>query len=315
MKTVLVAGGAGFLGSHLVEVLLKEGKRVVIVDDFSTSSPVTTTDLRANPAVKFIEHNIIVPFELDETVTEIYNFACPASPVHYQKDPIRTMLVNTVGVINLLNLARQQGARFLQASTSEIYGNPLVHPQIEEYHGNVNPIGPRACYDEGKRCAETLCFDYARTYGVVVKVVRIFNTYGPRMSPDDGRVVPNFIKQALENQPITIYGEGEQTRSFCFVDDLIRGIVACMKTGLDVTGPINLGNPLEMTIRQLASEIIRLTGSSSALVSKPLPQDDPERRRPDITRARTLLGWEPQVGLEQGLIPTIAYFRKYLTQS
>ena len=310
MKTILITGGAGFIGSHLSEKLLAEGNRVIVVDNFLTSSPNNITPLKNNSNFTFIEHDIIEPFYAEESIDEIYNLACPASPVHYQKNAIRTIKVNTIGMINILGLAKEKHAKILQASTSEVYGNPLIHPQTEEYFGNVNPIGPRACYDEGKRCAETLCFDYHRNHGLKIKIVRIFNTYGPRMAQNDGRVVSNFIIQALKNEPITLYGLGNQTRSFCFVDDLVEGFIKMMNTPDDIIGPINLGNPVEKTVKELAEIIIELTNSKSKIIYKDLPKDDPERRKPDITKAKHVLEWEPKISLEEGLKKTILYFKE-----
>ncbi|MFZ2189833.1 MAG: UDP-glucuronic acid decarboxylase family protein [Candidatus Magasanikiibacteriota bacterium] len=308
MKTILITGGAGFLGSHLCEKLLSLENRVICVDNFLTSNRKNISKLETNENFKFIEHDIINPLFIDEKIDEIYNLACPASPIHYQKNAIRTIKANTIGVINILGLARKHNAKILQASTSEVYGDPLVHPQTEDYRGNVNPDGPRACYDEGKRCAETLCFDYYRTHGLKIKIVRIFNTYGPNMAPDDGRVVSNFIIQALNNNDITIYGDGSQTRSFCYVDDLVVGFVKMMDTGDNITGPINLGNPHEFTILQLAEKVLELTGSKSKIVFENLPEDDPKQRKPDISLAKKILDWEPTIGLENGLPKTIKYF-------
>lgn len=312
MKTILITGGAGFVGSHLAEALLAKGDRVIVVDNFLTSAPDNISGLRDHDNFKFIEHDIINPLFIDEPIDQIYNLACPASPIHYQKNAVRTIKANTIGVINMLGLARAKGARILQTSTSEVYGDPETSPQSESYRGNVNPIGPRACYDEGKRVAETLFFDYHRMHGMEIKVVRIFNTYGPRMAENDGRVVSNFILQALKNEPITVYGEGEQTRSFCYVDDLVRGLIAMMNSEKTITGPINLGNPNEMTVKELAELIITKVGSKSRLVYKELPQDDPRQRQPDISKAKTVLGWEPTVVLSDGLDKTIQYFRNRL---
>ncbi|MFH1292399.1 MAG: UDP-glucuronic acid decarboxylase family protein [bacterium] len=309
MKNILVTGGAGFIGSHLCDQLLQQKNRVICVDNFLTSTKNNIEHLLSNDNFKFIEHDIIEPLFIEEHIDQVYNLACPASPIHYQKNAIRTVKANTVGMINMLGLAKNKKARILQASTSEVYGDPDVHPQFEDYHGNVNPIGPRACYDEGKRCAETLCFDYQRTHGLEIKIVRIFNTYGPRMASNDGRVVSNFIIQALKGQNITVYGDGGQTRSFCYVDDMVEGMIRMMESNKEITGPINLGNPEEFTIKQLAEKIIELTGSSSRIVYQNLPQDDPKQRRPDISKAKGLLGWHPQVRLEQGLIDTIKYFK------
>ncbi|HEY0834038.1 MAG TPA: UDP-glucuronic acid decarboxylase family protein [Azospirillum sp.] len=305
-KRVLVSGGAGFLGSHLCERLLADGHDVLCVDNYFTGSRHNIIHLLDNPNFELLRHDVTFPLYVE--VDEIYNLACPASPVHYQFDPVQTTKTSVLGSINMLGLAKRLRVRILQASTSEVYGDPDVHPQPEEYRGNVNPIGPRACYDEGKRCAETLFFDYHRQHGLPIKVVRIFNTYGPRMHPNDGRVVSNFIVQALQGRPLTIYGDGSQTRSFCYVDDLIDGFVRFMRTPEEHTGPLNLGNPGEFTILELAEMVIRLTGSTSRIVREPLPEDDPKLRRPDITKAKALLGWEPRVRLEDGLKRTIAYF-------
>jgi UDP-glucuronate decarboxylase len=305
-KKVLVTGGAGFLGSHLCERLLDRGDDVICLDNFFTGQKANVAHLIGNPYFELMRHDVTFPLYVE--VDEIFNLACPASPVHYQFDPVQTTKTSVHGAINMLGLAKRTKARILQSSTSEVYGDPTVHPQTEDYRGNVNPIGPRACYDEGKRCAETLFFDYHRQFGVEIKVIRIFNTYGPRMHPNDGRVVSNFIMQALRNEPITLYGEGDQTRSFCYVDDLLTGMLAFMDTDAAETGPLNLGNPHEITIRDLAERIIDLTGSSSKLIHQPLPQDDPRQRRPDITRAKALLDWEPKVAVEDGLKKTIAYF-------
>lgn len=309
MKTIVVTGGGGFVGSHLCEELLAMGERVICVDNFLTSSPENIAHLKDNPNFTLVEHDIIQPLYLEGDIDQIYNLACPASPVHYQNNAVRTIKVNTIGVINMLGLARQKKATLLQASTSEVYGDPEVHPQVEEYRGNVNPIGPRACYDEGKRCAETLCFDYRRMHGMNIKIVRIFNTYGPRMAKNDGRVVSNFVVQALRGEKITLYGEGQQTRSFCYVTDLVQGLIKMMNTESSVTGPINLGNPNECTVKELAEFVISLTGSSSELTYQELPQDDPTRRCPDITKAKAILHWEPTVDLKAGLEKTIAFFK------
>ena len=306
MKKILVTGGAGFLGSHLCEKLLQEGNEVICLDNFFTGSKRNVVKLLDNPYFELYRHDITMPANLE--VDEIYNLACPASPIHYQYDPIKTVQTSVMGAINMLGLAKRTGAKVLQASTSEVYGDPSVHPQPESYWGNVNPIGIRSCYDEGKRCAETLFFDYHRQNGVRIKVVRIFNTYGPNMHSNDGRVVSNFIVQALKGKDITIYGDGSQTRSFCYCDDLIRGFIAMMATGDEVTGPINIGNPGEFTIKQLAELVIELTGSKSKLVYEPLPSDDPTQRKPVIDKARDILGWEPTIPLREGLIRTIAYF-------
>ena len=309
-KRVLVTGGAGFLGSHLCERLLAEGCDVLCVDNFFTGTKENIVHLIDNPFFELMRHDITFPLYVE--VDEIYNLACPASPVHYQYDPVQTAKTSVHGAINMLGLAKRVGATILQASTSEVYGDPTVHPQSEDYWGNVNPIGPRACYDEGKRSAETLFFDYHRQHGLKIKVLRIFNTYGPNMHPDDGRVVSNFIVQALKGEDITIYGEGEQTRSFCYVDDLIDGMVRLMNTPEEVTGPVNVGNPNEITVRQLAETIIGLTGAKSELVFRPLPENDPMQRCPDITRANDILDWKPTVHLEDGLKKTISYFEKII---
>ena len=305
-KRIMVTGGAGFLGSHLCERLIGEGHEVLCVDNYFTGRRANVAHLLDSPGFELMRHDVTFPLYVE--VDEIYNLACPASPIHYQFDPVQTTKTSVHGAINMLGLAKRVRAKMFQASTSEVYGDPTVHPQPEEYWGNVNPIGPRSCYDEGKRCAETLCFDYHRQHDLRIKVVRIFNTYGPRMHPNDGRVVSNFIVQALQGQPITIYGDGSQTRSFCYVDDLIEGFVRLMDSPDSVTGPINIGNPGEFTILQLAEKVIALTGSTSELVRKPLPADDPMQRQPDITKARNMLGWEPTVPLEEGLKKTIAYF-------
>ena len=308
-RRVLVTGGAGFLGSHLCERLLARGDEVVCADNYFTGSRGNIAHLLRNPNFEAIRHDITLPLYIE--VDQIFNLACPASPVHYQHDPVQTTKTSVHGAINMLGLAKRLNARILQASTSEVYGDPSVHPQPEEYWGNVNPIGPRSCYDEGKRCAETLFFDYHRQHRLPIKVMRIFNTYGPRMHPNDGRVVSNFIMQALKGEPITVYGEGLQTRSFCYVDDLIEGMIRLMDSPAEVTGPINIGNPGEFTMLELAEEVIALTGSRSVIEHRPLPQDDPKQRRPDITKARNLLGWEPAVPLRDGLERTIGYFRQH----
>ncbi|HWX47239.1 MAG TPA: UDP-glucuronic acid decarboxylase family protein [Roseomonas sp.] len=309
-KRVLVTGGAGFLGSHLCERLLRDGHDVLCVDNYFTGRKENIAHLLSNPHFEAMRHDITFPLYVE--VDRIFNLACPASPVHYQYDPVQTTKVSVIGAINMLGLAKRTGARILQASTSEVYGDPSVNPQTEDYRGNVNMLGPRACYDEGKRCAETLFFDYARQHQVAIRVVRIFNTYGPRLHPSDGRVVSNFILQALQGQDITIYGDGRQTRSFCYVDDLIEGFIAMMEADDDITGPINLGNPHEISVRELAERIIALTGARSKLIARPLPQDDPLQRCPDITRAEKLLGWQPCVPLEEGLRRTIAHFAEML---
>ncbi len=309
-KRVLVTGGAGFLGSHLCERLLAQGSDVLCVDNFFTGVKDNIAHLLGNPYFELIRHDVTFPLYVE--VDEIYNMACPASPIHYQRDPVQTTKTSVHGAINMLGLAKRVGAKLLQASTSEVYGDPEVHPQTEDYRGCVNPIGPRACYDEGKRCAETLVFDYWRQHALRIRVARIFNTYGPRMHPDDGRVVSNFIVQALEGRPITIYGDGSQTRSFCFVDDLVEGLMRLMDAPDAVTGPVNLGNPHEMTVGQLAETVVAMVGSKSEIVYQPLPQDDPLQRRPDIGLARAKLGWEPVVPLAEGLERTIQYFRSRL---
>jgi UDP-glucuronate decarboxylase len=310
-KSILVTGGAGFLGSHLLDRLIAEGHAVLCVDNFLTGAKGNIEHLLSHPRFELIRHDVTFPLYVE--VNQIYNLACPASPIHYQHDPVQTTKTSVHGAINMLGLAKRLRCRIFQASTSEIYGDPVVHPQTEDYWGNVNPIGPRSCYDEGKRCAETLFFDYRRQHKLDIKVARIFNTYGPRMHPSDGRVVSNFIVQALKGEPITVYGEGSQTRSFCYVDDLIEGFVRLMASPAEVTGPINLGNPSEFTIKELAELIIEITGSKSKLTSLPLPQDDPKQRRPDITLANKHLGWKPLVPLREGLHHTIAYFDALLT--
>ena len=310
-RRVLVTGGAGFLGSHLCDRLIRKGCDVLCVDNLYTGSKRNIVHLIGNPYFELCRHDITFPLYVE--VDEIYNLACPASPIHYQNDPVQTTKVNVHGSINMLGLAKRIKAKILQASTSEVYGDPSVHPQPETYHGNVNCIGPRSCYDEGKRCAETLFFDYFRQHKLKIKVARIFNTYGPRMHLNDGRVVSNFIVQALRGKPITIFGDGNQTRSFCYVDDLIEGLVRLMNTNDDVTGPINLGKPGEFTILELAEKVIELSNSKSELVFKTLPADDPMQRRPDITQARKILEWEPEIELEEGLKRTIAYFDEILT--
>jgi UDP-glucuronate decarboxylase len=309
-KRVLVTGGAGFLGSHLCERLLAGGNDVLCVDNFFTGRRGNVSHLIGNPNFEVMRHDITFPLYVE--VDEIYNLACPASPIHYQFDPVQTTKTSVHGAINMLGLAKRTRAKILQASTSEVYGSPTVHPQSEEYWGNTNPIGPRSCYDEGKRCAETLFFDYYRQYKLRIKVMRIFNTYGPRMHPNDGRVVSNFIMQALQGQPITIYGDGAQTRSFCFVSDLIEGMVRLMNSEDEITGPINIGNPVEFTILELAELVVEMTNSPSKLIFKPLPEDDPVQRQPDISRANTLLDWYPTVQLREGLGETIGYFEDFL---
>ena len=311
-KRILITGGAGFLGSHLSERLLAEGNDILCVDNFYSGTKDNVAHLMGNPHFELMRHDVTFPLYVE--VDEIYNLACPASPIHYQWDPVQTTKTSVHGAINMLGLAKRTKAKIFQASTSEVYGDPEVHPQPESYWGKVNPIGIRSCYDEGKRCAETLFFDYHRQHQVKIKVARIFNTYGPRMHPNDGRVVSNFIVQALRGEDLTIYGDGSQTRSFCFMDDLIEGFVRLMASGDDVTGPINLGNPNEFTIRQLAEAVLKKVGGKSRLVCKPLPSDDPKQRQPDIEQARAVLGWQPQVQLEQGLDKTIDYFRHFLQQ-
>ena len=307
-KKILVTGGAGFLGSHLCERLLSKGHQVICLDNFYTGTRDNLLSYVDHPLFSVLDQDVGVPCDLQ--VDYIYNLACPASPVHYQSDPVQTIRTNVIGAINMLELARKYKARILQASTSEVYGDPSVHPQPEAYWGNVNPIGIRSCYDEGKRCAETLFFDYHRQYGVPIKVPRIFNTYGPRMHPQDGRVVSNFIVQALKGEPLTLYGDGSQTRSFCYVDDLIEGLILLMDSEQSITGPINLGNPVEFQIKELAELILELTGSSSELVFHPLPSDDPRQRKPDISLAQGILGWQPKKALREGLQSTIAYFNE-----
>jgi UDP-glucuronate decarboxylase len=312
-KRILVTGGAGFLGSHLIDRLLGQGHEVVCVDNLFTGSKRNIEHLHDNPRFEFIRHDVTFPLFIE--VDQIYNLACPASPIHYQHDPVQTTKTSVHGAINMLGLAKRLKARIFQASTSEVYGDPSVHPQTEGYWGNVNPIGVRSCYDEGKRCAETLFFDYHRQHGLDIKVARIFNTYGPRMHPNDGRVVSNFIVQALKGEPITIYGEGQQTRSFCYVDDLVEGFLRLMDSEAGFTGPVNLGNPGEFTIRQLAEKVIEMTGSASQLVFQPLPPDDPTQRKPDISLAQSRLDWTPHIALEQGLGKTIAYFDGMLAKA
>ncbi|MDP3459614.1 MAG: SDR family oxidoreductase [Hyphomonas sp.] len=305
-RRILITGGAGFIGSFLCERLLESGANVLCADNFFTGTRTNVAHLLNHPRFELMRHDVCFPLYVE--VDEIYNMACPASPIHYQFDPVQTTKTSVHGAINMLGLAKRVKAKILQASTSEVYGDPAVNPQPEEYWGNVNPIGPRSCYDEGKRCAETLFFDYHRQHNLRIKVARIFNTYGPRMHPNDGRVVSNFIVQALQGEDITLYGDGQQTRSFCYVDDLVRGLMGLMDSGDHVTGPINIGNPGEFTIRQLAEQVIDLTGSKSKLVFMPLPQDDPKQRQPNIEKAREILGWEPKVQLRDGLTKTIAYF-------
>ncbi|WP_273660870.1 UDP-glucuronic acid decarboxylase family protein [Pseudomonas aeruginosa] len=312
MKRVMVTGGAGFLGSHLCERLLDAGNEVLCVDNFFTGSKRNIAHLMTNPYFELIRHDVTFPLYVE--VDEIFNLACPASPVHYQFDPVQTLKTSVLGAINVLGLAKRVKAKIFQASTSEVYGDPEVHPQPESYWGKVNPIGIRSCYDEGKRCAETLFSDYHRQHGVQIKIARIFNTYGPRMHPNDGRVVSNFIVQAWRGDDITIYGEGQQTRSVCYVDDLVEGFLRLMASDGSITGPINLGNPGEFTIRQLAERVLDLVGSSSSLVFKPLPQDDPQQRQPDISQAKAVLGWEPTIMLDEGLSKTITYFDALLSE-
>lgn len=312
-KKVLVTGGAGFVGSHLCERLLDDGYEVVCLDNYFTGQKQNVIHLLQNPYFELIRHDVTTPFFIE--VDEIYNLACPASPIHYQYNAIKTMKTSVMGAINMLGLAKRIKAKILQASTSEVYGDPEVHPQVETYWGNVNPIGERSCYDEGKRAAETLFVNYHKQNNVKIKIIRIFNTYGPRMHPKDGRVVSNFIMQALQNQDITIYGDGSQTRSFQYIDDLVNGMIAMMATGDEVTGPVNIGNPGEFTILELAEQVIRLTGSRSKIVYQPLPSDDPVQRQPDISLARKQLGWEPVIPLEEGLKLTILYFRDLLGKS
>jgi len=311
-RRVLISGGAGFLGSHLADCLLERGCQVLCVDNFFTGARRNIEHLLDHKRFELLRHDITHPLFVE--VDEIFNLACPASPIHYQRDPVQTAKTSVLGAINMLGLAKRLKIKILQASTSEIYGDPAVHPQHEGYWGHVNPIGPRSCYDEGKRCAETLFFDYWRQHALPIKVARIFNTYGPRTHPNDGRVVSSFIVQALRNQDITVNGDGQQTRSFCYVDDLIRGLTAMMDTKPDVTGPINLGNPQEFSMRELAELVLSLTGSRSKIVHRALPQDDPRQRRPDISEAERLLGWRPATSLEQGLIKTIPYFEELLSQ-
>lgn len=310
MKCVLVTGGAGFIGSHLCDRLIEAGNRVICLDNFFTGSKENIRHLVGHPNFEVIERDIVWPYF--KSVDEIYNLACPASPIHYQFDPVKTINTCVLGTVNMLELAKGAGAKLLQASTSEVYGDPIVHPQKEDYWGNVNPVGVRSCYDEGKRCAETLCMDYHRQSGVVVKIVRIFNTYGPRMAENDGRVVSNFIVSALTGNDIEIYGDGMQTRSFQYVDDFINGIIKMMASEDEFTGPVNIGNPGEFTVAELANLVVELTGSKSNIVYKPLPEDDPRKRKPDITLARTKLGWEPTIPLKEGLLKTIDYFKSVM---
>ncbi|NLE00795.1 MAG: SDR family oxidoreductase [Fibrobacter sp.] len=311
-RRILVTGGAGFIGSHLCERLLDQGDEIICLDNFFTGSKNNIAHLRDNTAFELIRHDIVNPINLE--VDHIYNLACPASPVHYQYNPVKTIKTSVMGAINMLGLAKRIKARILQASTSEVYGDPAEHPQRESYWGNVNSIGIRSCYDEGKRCAETLFFDYHRQNNVDIKVIRIFNTYGPRMHPNDGRVVSNFVVQALKGEDITIYGDGSQTRSFCYVDDLVSGIIAMMQSSAGFCGPVNLGNPVEFTIRELAELVLNLTGSASKMIFKNLPEDDPVRRKPDISLAREKLSWEPSIPLRDGLVKTIAYFDSLLSK-
>ncbi len=311
-KQVLVTGGAGFLGSHLCEVLVEEGEDVLCLDNFYTGSRANIQHLLGKPNFELLRHDVTFPLYIE--VDEVYNLACPASPIHYQHDPVQTTKTSVHGAINMLGLAKRTGAKILQASTSEVYGDPEEHPQPEHYWGHVNPIGPRSCYDEGKRCAETLFFDYRRQHNLPIKVARIFNTYGPRMHPDDGRVVSNFIVQALKGESLTIYGDGSQTRSFCYVDDLVTGLIRLMRTEDDCTGPVNLGNPGEFQIKQLAERVLALVGSRSNIIYKELPQDDPQQRRPDITLAKARLNWQPSIALDDGLFRTVEYFRALLAQ-
>jgi UDP-glucuronate decarboxylase len=312
MNKILITGGAGFLGSHLADKLLQEKNEVLAVDNFFTGSKRNIAHLMSNPYFDFMRHDVTFPLYIE--TNQIYNLACPASPIHYQFDPVQTTKTSVHGAINMLGLAKRTRAKILQASTSEVYGDPEVHPQIEEYWGRVNPIGIRSCYDEGKRCAETLFFDYHRQHALAIKVVRIFNTYGPRMHPNDGRVVSNFIVQALKGEAITIYGDGSQTRSFCYVDDLIEAMVRMMNTTQDITGPINIGNPTEHTMLELAEMVLRISKSKSKLVYMPLPFDDPKQRKPDISKAQANLDWTPRVSIEEGLKETVSYFKKVLNE-
>src|SRR5713101_6989758 len=311
-KRILVTGGAGFLGSHLCERLLAGGNDVLCVDNYFTGNKQNIVACLDNPRFELMRHDVTFPLYVE--VDEIYNLACPASPIHYQHDPVQTTKTSVHGAINMLGLAKRTRAKIFQASTSEVYGDPTVHPQVESYRGNVNPLGPRSCYDEGKRCAETLFFDYWRQHRLAIKVARIFNTYGPRMHPNDGRVVSNFIVQALLGRDITVYGEGLQTRSFCYVDDLIDGLVRLMATPADITGPVNIGNPTEFKIIELAQMVIELVGSRSRVVRRPLPENDPKQRQPDISRAQELLNWKPHIAVKEGLIKTIAYFERLLSE-
>jgi UDP-glucuronate decarboxylase len=306
-KRILITGGAGFLGSHLSERLLNEGNDVLCVDNFYTSTRQNIVHLLKHPNFELLRHDVTFPLYVE--VDQIYNMACPASPIHYQRDPVQTTKTSVHGAINMLGLAKRTGARILQASTSEVYGDPEVHPQTEDYWGNVNPIGIRSCYDEGKRCAETLFFDYRRQHNTKIKVARIFNTYGPKMLPNDGRVVSNFIVQALQGKDITIYGDGSQSRSFCYVDDLVEGLIRLMNSDEEITGPINLGNPVEFTIKELAEKVTKMINPNAKIIYQPLPEDDPTQRQPDITQAKTELGWNPGISLDEGLKPTIEYFR------
>jgi UDP-glucuronate decarboxylase len=309
-KRILITGGAGFIGSHLSERLLKEGNDVICLDNFFTGTKDNVSHLMDSPYFELLRHDVTFPLYVE--VDEIYNLACPASPIHYQHDPVQTTKTSVHGAINMLGLAKRTRAKIFQASTSEVYGDPQIHPQTEDYWGHVNPIGFRSCYDEGKRCAETLFFDYRRQHNLKIKVARIFNTYGPRMHPNDGRVVSNFIVQALKGEDITIYGDGSQTRSFCYIDDLVEAFIRLMKTRDDFTGPVNTGNPGEFSIKELAEKVVDMTGTKSKIIYKPLPFDDPKQRQPDITLAKQELGWEPTIQLEEGLIKTIAYFDDFL---
>ena len=310
-RRVLVTGGAGFIGSHLCERLLARGDEVLCVDNFFTATRPNVSGLMSNSRFELVRHDVSFPLYVE--VDKIYNLACPASPIHYQFDPVQTTKTSVHGAINMLGLAKRVKAKILQASTSEVYGDPTVHPQTEDYWGHVNPIGPRSCYDEGKRCAETLFFDYRRQHNLKIKIARIFNTYGPRMHPNDGRVVSNFVVQALQNKDITVYGDGSQTRSFCYVDDLIDGLVRLMETSDDVVGPLNLGNPEEFSVRELAETIIALIGSSSRIIHRPLPEDDPKQRRPDISKAQAILHWQPKTSLRDGLMKVVVYFERLLS--